>query len=328
MEILERTVETPIQLGLCCINTVLRNQTPTVFCSRKMMMKSVKEKGIEELKKLILLNIIDISKMMIWNENNGIRVMRLSSELFPHKSNPGIEDYSFDFAKKKLIIVGKIAKRLNHRLTFHPGQYNVIGTPSEKAFQHTIDDLKTHADILDLMGLDENSVMVIHGGGVYGDKKTTKERWYKQFKMLPGNVQKRLVLENCEKCYSIEDCLEMSEKTNIPVVFDTHHYDCYLKLHPDEKLNKPDYYIPLILNTWKKRGIKPKFHISEQGSGKIGHHSDYIENIPDYLLEIPDKYGVNIDIMIEAKMKEQAILKLYSKYNFLSCKNDKTKTNK
>ena len=57
-----------------------------------------------------------------------------------------------------------------------------------------------------------------------------------------------------------------------------------------------------IINTWKKRNIKPKFHISEQGTGKCGHHSDYIEILPEYLLEIPEKYDVHIDIMIEAKM--------------------------
>ena len=76
----------------------------------------------------------------------------------------------------------------------------------------------------------------------------------------------------------------------------------------------------MILETWKKRGIKPKFHVSEQGEGRVGHHSDYIETIPDYLLEIPEKYGVHIDIMIEAKKKELAILKLYEKYPYLDCR--------
>ena len=69
-----------------------------------------------------------------------------------------------------------------------------------------------------------------------------------------------------------------------------------------------------VVDTWRRRNIKPKFHISEQGAGRVGHHSDYIEVIPDYLLAIPKKYDCDIDIMIEAKMKEQAILKLYKKY--------------
>ena len=89
-------------------------------------------------------------------------------------------------------------------------------------------------------------------------------------------------------------------------------------LHPDEEFEETECYIPLILKTWGD--IKPKFHVSEQGSGRCGHHSDYIETIPDYLLEIPEKYGVNIDIMIEAKKKELAIFKLYEKYPHLNCK--------
>ena len=78
-------------------------------------------------------------------------------------------------------------------------------------------------------------------------------------------------------------------------------------------------YIGDILESWKKRGVKPKFHVSEQGSGRTGHHSDYIEEIPEYLMEIPAKYGVHIDIMIEAKKKELAIKKLYEKYPALNC---------
>ena len=173
------------------------------------------------------------------------------------------------------------------------------------------------------MNLDQNSIMVIHGGGIFKDKEKTKNRWCERYLMLPDHIKNRLVLENCEKNFSIEDCLDISKKISIPIIFDTHHFECYKLLHPDEKFKDPEYYIPLILKTFEKRNIKPKFHVSEQGSGKIGHHSDYIEIIPNYLLEIPEKYRVNIDIMIEAKMKEIAIFRLYNKYPFLDCKKDK-----
>ena len=309
-----------IQLGLCCLNTQLRVQKPPVFASRKMIIRTVKEKGIDVLKEKIIQNLKDVLTMMDWNEQNGIKVFRLSSELFPHKSNPKVEDYDFDFAKDLLRQIGEKSKKYNQRLTFHPGQYNVVGTPNKKAFQQTICDLKYHADVLDLMGLDYNSVMVVHGGGMYGDKEKTKDRWCEQFKMLPGNVQKRLVLENCEKCFSIKDCIDVTKKINIPIVFDTHHYECYKIMHPEEEFRDPSFYIPDILDSWKPRNVKPKFHVSEQGSGRCGHHSDYIEVIPDYLLEIPEKYNTNIDIMIEAKKKELAIFKLYEKYPFLNCK--------
>jgi len=309
-----------IQLGLCCLNITLREQKPTVFASRGMIIRTIKEKGIDELKSRIRQNVLDVLTMMDWNEKNGIKVFRLSSMMFPHKTNPAVDDYDYDFVKDILKQIGEKSKKYNQRLTFHPGQYNVVGTPNPKVFQKTIEDLKYHADVLDLMGLDNNSVMVVHGGGLYGNKEATKKRWCEQYMKLPENVRNRLVLENCEKCFSIQDCLDISDEINIPVVFDTHHYTCYNQLHPDETLQPADYYIPLILETWARRGIKPKFHVSEQGSGRCGHHSDYIEVIPEYLLEIPKKYGVHIDIMIEAKKKELAIFKLYKKYPFLNCK--------
>lgn len=316
-----------IQLGLCCMNTILRSQKPPIFSSRKMILRTVAQQGIDALKEKIIQNLEDTLLLMDWNEENGIKVFRLSSELFPHKSNPKLEDYSFDFAIPLLEKIGLKAKQFNQRLTFHPGQYNVIGTPNPDYFRQTVNDLSYHADVLDLMKLGPDSVMVIHGGGTYGDKKETMRRWCEQYQQLPEKIKKRLVLENCEKCFSIEDCLEISQEINIPVVFDTHHFECYKILHPTEIFKSPDYYIPSILDTWKKKNIKPKFHISEQGSGKTGHHSDFVEEIPNYLLEIPQKYKVNIDIMIEAKMKEQAILKLYQKYSFLNCQKTNTNTN-
>ena len=310
----------PIQLGLCCLNTVLREQKPPVFSSRKMIIRSIKEKGIDALKEKIIQNLKDTLTLIDFNEANGIKVFRLSSEMFPHKSNPKVEDYTFDFAKDLLKEIGEKARRYNQRITFHPGQYNVLGSPTPKAVEHTICDLNYHATVLDLMGMGNDSVMVIHGGGMYGNKVEAMKRWCKNYLSLPSHIKKRLVLENCEKCFSIVDCLYISKQVGVPVVFDTHHFDCYKKLHPNEVFRDASFYIPLILYTWKRRGIKPKFHVSEQGSGRCGHHSDYIEKIPDYLMEIPKKYGIHIDIMIEAKMKEQSIFKLYEKYPELNCK--------
>jgi len=310
----------PIQLGLCCMNTTLKKQKPPVYAARRIIVRIIDEKGIDELKRRILANLEDLYKMLEWNEANGIRVFRLSSELFQHKTNPKVPDYTYDFAKSHLKKIGDYALEKGHRLTFHPGQFNVLASISEKAYLQTLKDLEYHADVLDMMGLDKNSVMVIHGGGVYGEKEKTMNRWIENYHKLPDKIKNRLVLENCEKSYSIEDCLKIHESTGIPLVFDTHHFDCYILLHPDEEFSPASEYIPQILDTWKLKDIKPKFHVSEQGSGKIGHHSDYIDILPQYLLDIPERYGVEIDIMIEAKMKELSIQKLYEKYPQCNCK--------
>jgi len=309
----------PVQLGLCCMNTTLKKNKPPVYCSRRMIMRTIKEKGIDVLKEKIIKNLEDLLIMIQWNEDNGIKVFRLSSELFVHKTNPRVEDYTFDFAIPLLKKIGALARSYNQRLTFHPGQFNVLASINPKALEHTINDLEYHADVLDLLGMDKHSVMVIHGGGTYGDIEATKQRWCENYKKLPDKIKRRLVLENCERNFSIVDCLDVSKKCGVPIVFDTHHFNCYTRLHPDESFETAEYYIPLILETWKD--IKPKFHVSEQGDGRVGKHSDYIEILPEYLLEIPERYGVNIDIMIEAKMKELSIGKLYEKYPQCNCLN-------
>jgi len=154
----------PVQLGLCCLNTNLRSQKPPIFSSRSIILKTLNEKGVDFLKEKIIENLKDTIKLIEWNEKNGIKVFRLSSELFPHKSNAKAIDYTFDFAFDLLKEIGNTARKYNQRLTFHPGQYNVIASPNEEVFKNTVLDLEYHATVLDLMEMDQNSVMVIHGG--------------------------------------------------------------------------------------------------------------------------------------------------------------------
>ena len=312
-----------IDLGLCCINTVLRKKD--IFPNRTCRLKTAKEKGLDYVKSLVIKNLTDVLTILDWNKENNIRSYRLSSDMFPHVNNTKFKEvdditeptYSLDFAKELLHKIGRKAFTHRIRLSFHPGQYNQIGAPSEKVFQNTVRDLSVHCKILDIIedgiNIGENrAIICIHGGGVYKDKQKTIERWINQYKTLPYNVKRRVCLENCERCYSTEDCLEICKKTGLSLIFDVHHYNCTTEIYPDVQQKEAEKLIPLILQTWKDRGLKPYFHISEQGSGRIGHHSDYIETIPDYLLDI----NCDITLDVEAKAKEQAILKLYKKYDY------------
>ena len=184
----------PIQLGLCCLNITLKKKMIPIYPSRKIIQRIIKERGIGELKRRVEQNIEDLIKMIHWNEKNGIKVFRLTSDLFPHKTNPNVENYTYDFVKDLLKEVGKISKQYDQRLTFHPGFHNVIGTPDEDTFQKTINDLNYHCEVLDLMEMDKHSVLVIHGGGVYGDKQKTLDRWCTNYDKIPMNIKKRLVL--------------------------------------------------------------------------------------------------------------------------------------
>jgi UV DNA damage endonuclease len=315
-----------IRLGYACINTCI--QTDPAYSkkdcpgvNKSCVAKTFREKGVDYAIELAKSNLTTVLKVLEWNEQNGIRFYRLSSDMLPHITNPEFlidGDYAYPLSHftEQFKQIGAFAKKYNHRLTFHPGQYNQVGATNPKVFEKTALDLKLHADILDAIGCDLDSIMVVHGGGVYGNKEATIKRWAKQFFQLPKNVQCRLVIENCERQYNYKDMLRLSKMINRPVVFDTHHHQCYCSLV--EPLDDPSTFIHEIIETWTKLGLTPKCHISEQAPSKrIGAHSNFVNVIPQYLLDCK----VPIDIMIEAKAKEQATLYLYDKYFTVKGKN-------
>jgi UV DNA damage endonuclease len=297
-----------INLGLCCINTVLRKDN--IFCSRGMIRNTF---TVERAQKSALANIQDAITMMKWNHEHNIHVFRLSSDIFPHFTDPETESYSIDFANDLLAKAGEAAVQYNQRITMHPGQFNQVGTPTRDVFEKTVADLSHHADILDRMNTDpRTSILCIHGGGLYGNKEETHHRWIKQFDELPTKVKSRLALENCEKCYCVGDCLCIADECKIPVILDSHHETCYRQLHPTEKVDKVEDLLSHVIDTWKQT---PLFHISEQRpDARVGAHSDFIEKIPLYMLNMPIDHNSNVDIEVEAKMKEQSIFHLYKKY--------------
>eukprot|EP00026_Physarum_polycephalum_P003985 Phypoly_transcript_04002.p1 GENE.Phypoly_transcript_04002~~Phypoly_transcript_04002.p1 ORF type:complete len:672 (+),score=197.16 Phypoly_transcript_04002:138-2153(+) len=288
-----------VRLGYACINTVLRAQD--VYTNRTLRLAKVKEQGIQCAKDLGLKNIKDLIPIIQWNEDNGIRFFRVSSCVFPFASEMEY-GYSLSYAAKELKEAGDLAKKYGHRLTTHPGQYNVLCSPNPSVVTKTFRDLEYHAEMLDLMGMGPDSVMIIHMGGAYGDKPKSVERFEQNFVKLPENVRNRIVLENDEISYKVEDLLPVCKKLKIPLVLDWHHD----RLNPSTKPIAE--YLPEIDAIWKERGIKPKQHYSESAKGHPNPrtHSDYVSKLPPCA---PD-----MDLMIEAKMKDQTVLRLCRHY--------------
>lgn len=308
-----------IRLGLCCINTQLRDIKPKrkqVFCSRSCTRATF---TVEKAKQLATKNIQDIVPLVSWNSKNGISLMRLTSDFFPHYSDDETESYDLKFS---LPVFEEVCEELlelaPHRFTSHPGQYCCLGTRSPGVLEKTKKDLEMHAFVLDCLSnaSPECDVVNIHGGGVYGDKDAAIRRWVENFDDLPRTVKDKLTIENDEKSYSFDDCFNIAEQCNIPVVFDLFHHLCHNRSHGDpsykyETDSSLDETIADAVETWGTR--TPLFHLSEQKVGaRLGSHSDLIETIPKQLLGYHQVD--NIDIDIEAKLKEQAILKLYAKY--------------
>ncbi|KAG2203481.1 hypothetical protein INT47_008208 [Mucor saturninus] len=289
------------RLGYACINSYLRKQKPSVFSARTCRLDTVEKKGMDYVKELVFMNIADLKTMIKWNEENGIKFMRISSDIFPFASHDKA-GYNIDFAKEELAEVGELAKKFNQRLTMHPGQYNQLVSKTPKVVDNTIRELDYHAQMLDLMGLDQDSIMIIHMGGVYGDRDAALARFEEEYIKLPENIKRRLVLENDEYGYSVSDLLPICKKLGIPLVL-----DC---INPGNITDLVSL-LPEINKTWTDKGIKPKQHYSESRRGAVSSserraHSDRVEFLPPTTDDV--------DLMIEAKDKEQAVFHLYKKY--------------
>ena len=306
-----------LNMGYCCINTELRKLG--IFCSRTCRLDTVNQNSIEYIYQLAWQNINDLPAIFRWNYKNNIFLYRMSSEMFPFASHPDYYlIYDLEQFRSRLQEIGEIAKYYNQTLTFHPGQYNQLTSHRESVVEQSVIDIDLHAKILDMMNCGMDSVIVIHGGSKNGGKEVALQRLKENFYKLSTSSRSRLVLENCEMAYSIEDLLEISKLLKIPVVIDYHHHN----INPgtikteEELINITN----RVLDIWKSREITPLFHLSESKRGvKISDsitsrraHSDYITNLPLALIRTLERSKINLDI--EAKMKEQAVLKLYSKY--------------
>ena len=326
------------QLGYACINMELSAQG--VSCNRSMIRRTFDAKGISYCSELILENLRNLTKIVSWNNQNNIKVYRMSSDMMPWMSEYELTDLpDFDKISNLLRGIGKLAMDNGQRLSFHPGQFCVLASPNEEVVLNAMNELNKSAQIMDLMGLPKSRMakINIHVGGAYGDKKSALERFCKNYLTTSPGVQSRLTIENDDKAsmYSVVDLYEGIYKVvGIPIVFDYYHHKfCTGGLTEEQALK-------LAASTWPK-GIKQCTHYSESRRKekmvkvekflndsnitleqihdfptmekmykecqkiKEQAHSDYIKS------DIND-YGLDIDVVVEAKAKELA-LKKYKK---------------
>ncbi len=304
-----------IQLGLCCmLKTTNPHYCVNTTTTQKKLLTLSQEEQLKIIQAKTINNLQSTARVLDVCKEKNIHVYRLSSDLFPHLSNKaiGCAKYPLDFAQPYLNIISEKAKLFDIRLSFHPGQFNVLASPNAAALESTIYKLDRHAEIMDRLNCNRDSVIVLHGGGMYGNKSQTKERWVNTFKKLSPSIQSRLVIENDEKCFNVQDCIDVAKGCGIPMLLDTFHDECFKILHKDETHASLESNIHNVLNTWHETSKKPKFHISEQSSEKrIGAHSDYIKTMPTILTSITEP----IDVMVEAKCKDLAIEQLIESMN-------------
>jgi UV DNA damage endonuclease len=189
------------------------------------------------------------------------------------------------------------------RISMHPDQFVVLNSPKEEVVTRSVKEIEWHCEVLDLMGLDGSAKVQIHVGGVYGDKESAVRRFIGNYERLPQQIKKRLVIENDERLYSLKDCLTISEKTNIPIIFDSFHHRCF---NNGEQMKES---LQVVRQTWKEKdGVPMTDYSSQDPQGRGGKHAEHID-MKDFISYIHAIRGVECDIMLEIKDKEKSALK-------------------
>ena len=300
-----------MNLGYACINMTLGEQKPRITTNRSMIKKTFKEKGLEYAGELALQNVRDLFTILQWNNRKGIKVFRVSSDIFPWASEYDIETLP-QYKRIEMILnaCGNFASKNNIRITAHPGPFNVLVSPREHVVENTITDLEIHGKIFDMMNLSHTpyNKLNIHCNGVYGDKLSAMDRFCTNFERLSDSVKSRLTVENDDKgtMYSVKDLMYIHDRIGIPIVFDyLHHKFCTGDLSEQEALE-------LAISTWPK-GIKPIVHYSESKALHEENSKLKPQAHSDYIKELPNLYGNDVDVMVEAKAKELSILPFINK---------------
>ncbi|WP_246329461.1 UV DNA damage repair endonuclease UvsE [Chthonobacter rhizosphaerae] len=255
-----------------------------------------------------------------------ISMYRMSSDLAPYATHPDMPQFHGMVAESaaELAAIGRKARDLDIRLSFHPSQFVVLNSPDPDLVAKSVWDLTSQAEMLDAMGLGPEAVLVIHVGGTYGDRAASNARWVETWATLPEPVRRRLVLEHDDIRFSASDTLWIHEHTGVPLIFDHQHFWC---LNPDGLDMKET--LSRMLATWPA-GVRPKVHFSsprtelrelkrkDPKTRKVTTslvapvwtgHADFCHPF-EFIGFMRLAEGLTFDVMLEAKAKDLALIRL------------------
>jgi UV DNA damage endonuclease len=294
-------------IGYCCISLGINeglSKKDTILVNRGMVKKTFLTKGLSYVSELIILNLKDTIKILNYNIKNNILVYRMSSDSFPWMSEYNIVDLPNIVTIQSLLkTIGEKIKSNNLRVSYHPGPFNVLASENPNVVLNTIKELNRHAELMDLMGLEQSHYypINIHINTTQPTREFAAQRFCENFNLLSESCKKRLVVENDDKesQYSVKLLHELVyNKIGIPITFDQLHW----QLGPQDQTMQES--LELALSTWD---VKPLTHMAssirkEDPKGLIRAHADYI-------YEKIETFGHEFDTEIESKSKDLALIR-------------------
>jgi UV DNA damage endonuclease len=282
-----------------------------ITVNRGMVRKTFDAKGLTYVSELVIENLKDTLKVLDYNLSVGIYIYRLSSDSFPWMSEYEFSDLpNFKLIQILMTQIGDKIKSNNIRVSYHPGPFNVLASENDSVVEKTINELNKHAELMDLMGLEQSTKypINIHINTTKPTCEEAAQRFVDRFPLLSESCKKRLTVENDDSPnqYSVKMLYDtVHTKIGIPIVFDQHHFN----YGPQDQTMEDA--LKLAYSTWN--GIRPLTHMSspktlEDFTGKQTAHADYI-------YEEIKTFGLDFDTELECKMKDLALLRYREQFN-------------
>jgi len=280
-----------LRIGYPCVNTSLgcRNRT--------FRLKSYSE---ERLVETVQSNLDCLRAVLEFNASHALLFFRINSGFVPFASH---EVCAFDWQahfKEKFASIGAFIREKGMRVSMHPDQFTLINSRDEEIFRRSCRELEYHADMLDLLGVDTSARIQIHVGGVYGDRAQSLSRFVSRYGLLEDKVRRRLAVENDDRNYALRECLDLSEQTGVPVIFDAFHHEVNCSGESTAEA------LALAGRTWSgKDGLPIVDYSTQSPSGRQGAHANALDKAA-FLGFIRDSRDCDFDLMLEIKDKEKS----------------------
>lgn len=287
-----------IRWGLCCawVEEPIRFRTATATA----LLRLSADERLARLGELATANAAALAASLRACRARGIGSFRLGSGVLPLATHP-VLGYALDdlpggaAARLAFARCEELARQLGVRLTLHPDQFVVLGSPRPEVVASSLAELEHQAQVAEWIGAD---VITLHGGGGYGDPAAALGRLEAAVGRLSARARARLALENDDRVFTPQALLPVCRRLRLPLVYDVHHHRCLPDtLSIDEATAE-------ALATWDR---EPVFHLSSPREGWTGRdprrHHDFVD-----LADLPRGWlAMELTVEVEAKAKELAV---------------------
>ena len=227
---------------------------------------------------------------------------------------------------------GELARQLDVKVSFHPGQFTVLASENPDIVERSIDEFEYHVNMARWMGFgkkwQDGCKINVHISGRQGP-----EGIIRVLPRLSPEARNLITIENDEMGWGLDASLELEK--HVALVLDIHHH----LIRDEEYISASDDRVKRVVDSW--RGVRPTLHYSyfrdealaqaglstdemhsemwsmqdllARGAKKqkLRAHSDLLPNIKTNewaLTFLPD-----FDIQVEAKAKNLAADQLNNK---------------